>query len=604
VTPRAPHFFRLSALLAVLLLTTGCGDPPPPEPSPTPAAPHRPSSPPVFRDATREAGIRFVHQQSDHLIYMPDTSSPGVGMIDVDADGFEDLFFLQGSGKTRTHDPARMPPSELYRNDGAARFEECGAMAGLDSRGYAQGCLVWDYDNDGYPDLFVSNWREPLQLYRNNGDGTFKDVAEPLGVAGTDLAFASSLTAIDYDRDGLQDVYVGQYVDFEDRHFVEAPEWVKGDFGGPLPSTLMPGRFAGLPKRLYHNLGSRFEDVTGAMAVADPEGRTYAAVSADFDRDGWPDLFVANDIAASAVFRNDRGRRFIDERQLSWLVADGRGAMGIAVGDYNLDLKLDAMLSRWWVQPALYQNIVGKSGRPGIRFIDRAEHAGYTQRPLVGWGIGFIDVDNDGFEDVLQINGDTNPDLQRPGQLGRQPAYLWRMVKGRVVELVNPAPGDPLGKVRVGRGTAFGDLDNDGYVDVAVGNNNEPGELWMNGGEANDWIGFRARGTLSNRDGMGMRITLVGGPHDRMKVLASGESFFSANAKQLVFGLGAHRGAVTADVWWPSGRHEAFPDLAAARYHMLVEGTGAPVNAATAPATDSAGSPGPAAATPPAPAAH
>jgi hypothetical protein len=543
--------------------------------------------------------MTFVHQQGSKLIYMPDTSSPGCAMLDYDADGFQDVFMLQGTGVERTHDPERMPASHLYRvspgaGDASPLLEEIGEVSAAGSRGWGQACLALDFDNDGYEDLLLSHYHEPLKLMRNNGDGTFREIARSRNISGDDLVWASCLTALDFNADGWLDVYVGQYLGFEDQHWIEDPP-LEDDGEMMVEKTLIPGRYRTLPKRLFWNQGgTSFADVAGPMGVADARTRTYGALAADFDGDGWTDLFVANDATPCSLFRNEAGRGFSDQGNSAW-VAENRGSMGLALGDVNLDGALDIIVTHWKNPAAVYRNFVRRQGQKKLRFLDRGEQYGLNvPPPLIGWATAFLDVDNDSYEDLIQLNGHTNPDPARPGKLLQQPAYLWRMLPAGHFEPVKLGPGDPLARPRVARAAAFGDLDLDGHCDVVVGNNNEPGELWMARAGTAAWVGVQLVGAGSNRNGYGGHVTLTQKKRVRHKQLASGQSFYSSNAQPMLFGLGEDDAPVTCLVRWPSGRIEEFEGLTARRYHRAVEGEGrrvstAPAGEAPLPATSNRG---------------
>lgn len=579
----------LAAAGLSLFFSMGCRQDPP-QPAPTPvasaspaAAPPSPASasathltsgPSYFRDATAALGMTFVHQQGKNLIYMPDTSSPGAALFDYDGDGWLDVFLVQGTGTVSTHDPAKMPPSHLYRRKPDGRLEECAAAAAVANRGWAQACLAWDFDNDGYEDLMVTAYQEPVRLYRNDGDGTFREVAKKQGVTCDDMAWASCMAAIDADRDGWLEVYVGQYVDFKTADFIKDPPLEDASGTGMVPKTLVPGRYGPLSKRFFYNLaGTGFRDITRGYGLEDARTRTYGIVSCDLDDDGFPDLFVANDASICSMFANENGKFFSSRGGESW-VAENRGSMGIAVGDVDLNGMPDLLITHWFNPPALYKSFVGRRGQKKMRFVDRAVQMGLDTEPMIGWGVAFIDVDNDGLEDLLQVNGHTNPDPERPGALRGQPAYLWRMKEPSAFTFAGAPPEDPLAKKRVGRGAAFGDVDRDGYVDVVVGNNNEPGELWLSRGGPKAWLGLTLIGTRSNRNATGAKVTLSRGAHVRMKQVTSGESFYSSNARDVMFGLADGEGPATCRVRWPSGLVEDFAELATRRYHRCVEGQG------------------------------
>lgn len=536
----------------------------------------------VFEDATRRLGISFVHHdsRSGRIDYLPQTLGPGLGSIDYDGDGFTDLFFVQGPGDTD-----RRPPSELFRCRPEGGYEEVGGPSGAGVRGWGQSCLVADIDSDGYPDTAVTRYREPLILLRNMGDGTFRETAGAVGLVGPTL-WQSFATAVDYDRDGRLDLYLGHYVDFGPAHWLERPRMVAYDQGEFL-ETMMPRPYRPEPKILYRQGDDgRFQDRTRPSGAANPAGRGMAALAADLDGDGWQDIFVANDVSPCALLRNQHDGTFRDVAERAW-VYESRGSMGIALGDWDTDGRPDIVISHWLGDvPALYHNRTAP-GRP-LLFSDRAEVAGLSASPrdLVGWAVAFIDLANDGQPEILVVNGHTNHRPDRPGTLTPQPALLFGRGPANRYEPVMPAgPDDPLGRPRVGRSAVFEDLDHDGAVDVVVGNNNGPAEVWHHRPTAGAWIGLVLSGTASNRDALGARVQVLG-PGDRplgVRHRVSGDSFYASTLGPMHFGLGLAAGPVTARVRWPSGDSQVFGGLVPGRLHRLVETPSTAVVATPAP---------------------
>jgi enediyne biosynthesis protein E4 len=558
--------------LLIFLLAAGC-------------AVHAMAQPVVlFSEEARSAGLKFQHRQGWFVMNMPETIAPGVALFDYDRDGHLDAFLVQGSGPTNGVFPHTVPRCELYRNRGDGTFTETALAAGLELRGFGMASLAADLDNDGWVDLMVTGYRQPTAMFRNNGDGTFTRVPGAHGAAG-DGTFSSFLTAFDHDLDGLLDLYLGRYMSFGPNHWVHDPRtwWIEKKRFQFYPKSLAPMIYHPAPKTLYRSrLPLPYEDVTEATRTADPIGKGMGAVSADFDGDGWPDLFVANDTTPSTILRNREGRGFEDIGARAYMNF-AAGAMGLAVADVQSDGGLDLVVTRWVDEyTGLFTNLMRRDAkRRALVYADRTMAGGMQDGypDAVGWGVSFLDANGDGHDDLLVINGHTNYDEATPGMLEAQAANLFLgSGDGKFKLLKQTAPHDPLSAKRVGRGAAFGDLGRDGTVDVLVGVHNGPAELWRGQVAPKSWIALELEGTLSNREALGTRIEMQVGPRRILRELAPGESFFSTNGRALVYSLGGAAGPLEAELRWPSGRREAFAGLATGRYHRLVEGAGAARN--------------------------
>lgn len=565
LAPRRPS----ALLIVVAALSSGCGEVHPPAPS----AP--PPPPTLFVDRTRDAGLSFVHMESrgGKVSFLPQTLGPGLAAIDYDNDGWTDLYFVQGSG-----DGGPRPPSHLYRAAGpSAPYREVAGKAGAGLTGFGQSVLVFDHDNDGYQDMLVTRYREKPALLMNMGDGTFRETATAAGLTRDD-GWDSFATALDHDRDGDLDLYIGRYVTFKAEDWVENSPIERTDRGS-FPRTMLPRPYPPEKNLFYANRGNgSFEDVTEVSGTADPLGRGMGALAADFDDDGWMDLFVANDVSPCVLLANQKNGTFKDIARNAW-VAESRGSMGIALWDWNLDHRLDIVVTHWLGDPpALYESQGVRQGTPV--FADRATRAGLDRIPgsMVGWAVGTMDLENDGVEELFIVNGHTNSEGM-DGRLAPQEVLLFQRTEGGVCRMVTPAgPEDPLARRRVGRSAVFVDFDRDGSKDVAIGNNNEPGELWMAHRSEGAWLGLELVGTAGNRDAIGARVELVDGAG---KVVAlqqrvSGDSFFASQEIRHLFGLGSSHEARTVRIRWPSGAMETFAGLLPQRYHRLVEGTARP----------------------------
>jgi hypothetical protein len=532
-----------------------------------------------FTDVTKPSGLRFRHEQGTVLRWIPQVTGPGTALLDADGDGLLDVFLVQGTGLGDGPPPKcdpcptdnTSPTCALFRSRGAT-FDEVAERAGVAAHVYGMAALAFDMDNDGYTDLAVSQFAGRLKLLRNNGDGTFTDAGARSGFA-VPLEWAASLTALDRERDGFLDVYVGQYLRFGAADWLPDPG-LKDEGKGLTPVTLLPGRYPPLPNLLLaNNADGTFRDATEEAGVRDAEGQTLGALAADFDGDGWPDLMTANDgPTRSQVYVNDRTGKFKNASKGSW-ADEARGSMGFALGDADGSGQMDVYVTHWMNQPSLYRVNARK-----VRFVDQAAQRGLTSEiPFSGWAAGFLDVDNDGFDDLLQIGGHTAPPPDRPmsGRLDPHPTYLFRNDGAGMFVRVRGAPGqDPLEKHRVGRAAAFGDLDRDGAQDVVLNNNNADAEVWRGVPRDGAWIAVLPVGTRSCREGLGVTVTAERGTWTRKRHMVSGESFFSTNARAVMFGLGATADPITIRIMWASGRVEEWAGLPPRKYHRLIEGTG------------------------------
>jgi hypothetical protein len=602
----APTRPALVIWLASLLGTTGCGT------DPSPAVPVRPvtSSGPgpaadgprrgqYFHDITAPVGVTFRHQQRDvtrprhenssyAILNLPEVMAPGVALIDVDGDGFHDIFFVQGSGDHGGRDPSTVPRCQLYRGQPDGTYAECSRDAGVDFGSFGMGCLAADVDNDGYTDLCVTAYGQDNALFLSNGDGTFREAAARLGVAG-DRRWHSFIGAFDEDGDGLLDLYLGRYANFLEAQWANDPAKVLEVLWGKysFPKTMTPHPYDGQDKTLFRSrLPAPYRDVTRELGLEDAQGRGLAAIAVDFDGCGRPEVFVSNDVSLNALFKADGRGRYRNVAEIAY-VGENRGNMGVAVGDLQHDGRLDLVVTHFYLDPpAMYVNR-SKAGAKSPMFVDRAAPAGLVDpvknADYVGWGTSFVDVNQDGWEDLLIVNG--HPGYGKVvGELDAEAAQLFINTGKGTFDSVAPTGGDdPLARLRVARGAAFGDLDHDGATDVIVGVNNGPGEVWKAAGGAGRWLAIRIVGTSVNRDALGSLVRLESPRRAHLKALIAGESYFSSNARELSYGLGSDPGPFGARVRWPSGRVESFDRLSPLVVHALVEGTGTPAAWTTVP---------------------
>jgi len=545
-----------------------------------------------FEDGAREAGLDFEHFiGATGSYYTPEILGSGVAVLDFDNDGDLDVYFLQGvrlgkpdSGKALLFEPPKKhwPGNRLFRNElvptKQLRFVDVTEKAGVQGNGsYGMGAAVGDYDNDGDPDIFVSNFGPDL-LLRNNGDGTFTDVSAKAGIA--DDAFSASATFTDYDRDGNLDLFVTRYYGFT----TEANRECLNSSGGR--DYCGPGEYPPLPDRLYHNEGNGvFTDVTRTAGIEAAFGNGLGVAAADFNRDGWPDIYVANDKTANQLWVNKQDGTFRDDGLLAGCAysADGRAeaGMGVTVADYDEDGDEDIFVTHLRGEKStLYRN-----DGTGL-FDDVTVLTGLAQAslPFTAFGTHWFDYDNDGHLDLFSANGEVRvleelrdkafPYGQR-NQLFHNDGAQYRDVGSRA--------GPSFGLAEASRGAAFGDIDNDGDIDIVVANANGPARLLLNQiGAGRHWLKIRLEGVKSNRDGHGALVSLVReGKPPIIRHAATDGSYLSANSSWLHFGLGGESDLMShpllrVEVKWPDGSQESLivtkPDLAI----TLREGEGGP----------------------------
>lgn len=544
-----------------------------------------------FTDQTAETGLDFVHFNGmSGEFYFPEHVAPGVGLLDYDNDGDLDVFLVQGRmlGAGKTLKDALVRPLDrqlplrgrLYRNDleihpvgtRTLRFTDVTEASGIDARGYGMGMAAGDFTNDGCVDIYVTNFG-PNQLFRNNCDGTFTDVSHQAGVDNP--GFSVSAAFLDYDRNGWLDLYVGNYVHYS----IEANVTCRGLIGGR--DYCSPSVYRVQPNRLYRNQGDgTFVDVTAKVLVGADFGRALGVATADFNGDGWIDVYIANDGQENQLWMNQQNGTFKNTALLSGvaLTADGKAeaSMGVDAGDFDNDGDEDLFMTELSGEGAnLYVN--DGSGM----FEDRTARSGLGAPTLAytGWGTAWIDFDNNSWLDLLTVNGTVQAAEGRaddPFPYDQRKQLFRNLGNGRFEEVTGQA-GAVFQLSEVGRGAAFGDINNDGAMDVVVANANGPVRLLMNQlGRRNHWLGVRLLGgPNAPRDMLGARVAVLrrdGSPLWR-RARADG-SYASANDPRVVVGLGASAEAPRVRVIWPSGRVEEWPELPIDRWTTLQEGSG------------------------------
>jgi enediyne biosynthesis protein E4 len=534
-----------------------------------------------FADIAEKAGLTApnVFGGIDTKKYIIETTGSGVAIFDYDNDGWPDIFLVNGT-RLDGLPSGQAPTNHLYRNNHDGTFTDVTAEAGLTATGWGQGVCVGDYDNDGWEDLYVTYYGKN-RLFHNN-HGVFTEVAAKAGVAGSGKDWGTGCAFVDYDRDGRLDLVVANYVDL-DLSTVPPP--------GDRPTCLWKGVAVmcgprGLPGAkniLYHNRGDgTFEDVTLKAHIDRTDGHYAFSVSTfDFDDDGWPDIFVACDSTPSILYRNNHDGTFTDVAVTAGAAfnEDGReqAGMGSTIGDYNGDGHLDIFKTNFSDDTStLYKN------NGDGTFNDATSAAGlglYTQ--YLGWGTMFLDVDNDGWPDLLLVNGHVYPevDSQHLGSSYKEPRILFHNNGDGTFSDISRSAGTAITTMASSRGLAVGDLWNDGRISAVINNMNSAPSLLVNQvRNLNHWIAIHTIGTKSNRDGIGARVRVKAGPRILVDEVRSGSSYISNSDMRVHFGLGRADKVEWVEVRWPSGITERFPDLPVDRIHTLTEGSGQPVD--------------------------
>jgi hypothetical protein len=535
----------------------------------------------AFTDVAARAGLRdpIVYGGVDRKRFIIETNGSGVALVDYDNDGWLDALTLSGTRlgeNTReemTYAPGSAPTNRLYRNMRNGTFTDVTDAALLRRTGWASSVCAGDYDNDGWTDLFLTYYGRNV-LYRNRGDGKFEDVTARAGLATPAVRWGSGCTFVDYDRDGRADLFVANYLRFD---LDVATEPGKG------PNCLWKGIAVncgpkGLPtdtNLLYHNQADgTFADVSQTSGVAKVTGRyPMTAVAADLDADGWTDIYVASDSTAAILYRNNRDGTFTDvalERGVAYNEnGNPQAGMGLAVGDYNRDGLLDLLKTHFADDiPSLYRNL-GK----GL-FEDAAAAAGLAvENRYVEWGAALPDLDNDGLQDVFYVTGNVYPEIERvlPQYPHRGPRVVFRNTGGGAFVNVTKQSGD-ASVPHSSRGAAFGDVDNDGDIDVLVMNMNEPPSLLENTYSGDHgWILIKLEGTASNRSAIGATVVVTSGGVRQARAVLSQSSYYSHDDLRLHFGLGRQAKADRIDITWPSGRTESRENVQGRRVVTIKE---------------------------------
>ncbi len=545
-----------------------------------------------FTDIAKKAGLTtpVVFGGVDTKKYIIETTGTGVAIFDYDNDGWPDIFIVNG---TSLDAPAsgKLPTSHLYHNNHDGTFSDVTKKAGLTLSGWGQGVCVGDYDNDGWEDLYVTYYGKNI-LYHNNGDGTFTDVSEKAGVAGSGKTWGNGCAFVDYDRDGHLDLMVANYVDFDLSTAPTPGERASCVWKG-VPVMCGPQGLPAAKNILYHNRGDgTFEDVSAKSHIDKTDGHYSLSVSTlDYDDDGWPDIFVACDSTASILYHNNRDGTFTDVAIIAGAAFNEDGhaqaGMGSTVADFNGDGKLDIFKTNFSDDTAtLYRN----NGNGTFDDVTYSAGLGLNTKYL-GWGAMFFDFDNDGWPDLLLVNGHVYPevDSQHLGSTFQEPRILYHNNGNSTFTDISANGGPGITTVSSSRGLAIGDLWNDGRLSAVISNMNAPPSLLVNElRTANHWIAFHLVGASmlatretgakrSSRDAIGARITMKAGARLFVDEVRSGSSYDSNSDMRVHFGLGSATKLDSVQVRWPSGLAEQFENLAVDSIHTLKEGAGVSV---------------------------
>jgi len=533
-----------------------------------------------FTESARSAGLDqlTVYGGARANRYLLETTGCGVAVLDIDGDGWLDVFLVNGTTLEIAPAQKKPPMCHLYRNRHDGTFEDVTARAGVGQSGWGQGACAADYDNDGHDDLFVTSWGQN-RLYRNRGDGTFEDVTARAGLTTTKRRWGAGCAFVDYDRDGHLDLFAANYIDF-DLASAPVPESGLCRYKG-VPVACGPPGLTGGKNVLYHNKGDgTFEDVSTAARITAAGGTYGLGVSTlDFDDDGWADIYVANDSNPSTLYRNNHDGTFTDIAVLAGCAysQDGKpqAGMGVAIGDYDHNGTMDIFKTNFAGDTStLYAN----SGHGFCE--DRTFQSGVGRNTRwLGWGVGFVDLDLDGWLDLFLVSGHVYPEVDRlRTEMGyKQRKVVYRNLGNGRFEDVTEQLGAPVTTPKAGRGAAFADIDNDGDVDVIVNNVNDTPDLFRTiAPQGRSWLIVKLVGHKSNRSAIGARVRVIVGDRVQVQEVRGGGSYYAQNDLRAHFGLADAARVDRVEVRWPTGVEESWTNVPANRIVTLEEGSGEP----------------------------
>jgi hypothetical protein len=533
----------------------------------------------TFTDVGPQSGLTHPTVYGEEFVkrYIFEANGPGIAFYDFDNDGWLDVFVPSGTVGSEVPTGKPSPTNHLYRNNRNGTFTDVTAQSGLTQTGWCYGVCIGDYDNDGYDDLFLTYYGKNI-LYHNNGDGTFTDVTRKAGLEESRTRFSTGCTFVDYNRDGHLDLFVSRYIDIDIKKTPARGQSRACQFEG-VPVACGP---LGLPNEtcsLYRNNGDgTFTDVTHETGIARSGGRySLAAVTLDYNNDGWPDIFVACDSSPNLLFRNNKDGTFAEVGMEAGCAVNGNGqeqsGMGVGVGDYDGDGYLDLFLPHFSGDtPILYRNVKGEF------FDDLTYSSGLAVNTrYVGWGVDFVDLDNDGWLDIFHVTGSVYPEVEKTHKDYKfmTQRVVYRNLGNGQFEEVSNLCGAAVLAPHSSRGCAFGDFDNDGSVDVLILNMSEPPSLLKNNNSSkNGWLVLKAIGTRSNKSAIGARITVTAGGRRQIREVMSGSSYISQSDMRQHFGLGKASRVDEIEVRWPSGHIDRISGVDANQFISVQEGRG------------------------------
>jgi hypothetical protein len=539
-----------------------------------------PGSAVTFVDVAPEAGLTIpnVWGGTEHKRYIIEAKGSGLAFFDYDNDGWLDIYLTNGNRLDANWPPGKAPISHLYKNNRDGTFTDVTEKSGLGRTGWQTGVCVGDYDNDGWDDLFCCFWGHNI-LFHNNGDGTFTDVTRKAGLYNEQVRWGAGCTWLDYNRDGNLDLFVCNYIKLDPAKTSAAGDDPLCQWKG-IPVMCGPRGLTGDTNVLYRNNGDgSFTDVSEKAGILKPGPRySITAVSYDFDNDGWPDIYVAVDSQPSMLFQNNKDGSFSDIAVAAGCAYSDNGheqaGMGVAVGDYDCDGWLDIFKTNFADDTC---NLYHNNGDGTFSDATFAAGVGINNR-YVAWGCGFVDYDNDGWPDIIQINGHVYPEIDSHdiGQNYKNPRLVYRNLGTGRFKDVSAEMGPGISERFSSRGAAFGDYDNDGDIDALILNlNDTPSLLRNDGGNAQNWIKLKLIGTKCNRTAIGARVRVTAGTHTQIDEVHSGSSVMSQCDLRLHFGLGKAQTVDVIEVKWPTTQKiERFTKVKANQILTIREGSG------------------------------
>jgi hypothetical protein len=505
--------------------------------------------------------------------YIIETTGTGAAFFDYDNDGWPDVFLVNGT-TLEGFPKGQEPTSHLYHNNGDGSFKDVTKNAGMALKGWGQGVCAGDFDNDGWTDLYVTFWGHNVLLH-NNGDGTFTDITKKAGLWQDGVRWSTGCAFVDYDRDGRVDLFVTEYVDFDPSHTPEPGSSTLCEWKG-IPVMCGPRGLKGTRNRLYHNNGDgTFADISDKSGISKTDlSYCFTAVTGDFDNDGWPDIFVACDSTPSLLFHNNHDGTFREIAVEAGVAYNEDGRVQAGMGAHSVDYDGDGWLDIVRTNFSDQTSTLYHNNGDGT-FTDVSSVAGLGgNTQFLGWGTVFVDVDNDGWPDLFQANGHVYPEVDSNGlssTFRERKVLYWNLHNGKFKDISLDA-GPGISAPFNSHGVATADFDNDGAVEILVNNSHDMPSLLKNYGEHGNWLNFKLVGTKSSRDAIGARVTVRADGHQQLQEVRSGGGYISQSDFRLQFGLGKAIRAESIEVRWPSGQRQVFYNIGADKFYLIEEG--------------------------------